>query len=201
MPGNITSMPYLAVPLVFDGISSCGTETPILVYWSGVLSLIALSSSGVKVLVALPLLTMSANVIDFFDFGCEITESLTISSPAGTPIAAAAASVNAMRPAAPARLIASKFIIVLQLPPVSCAPSTGSLNFGSLEASCTRMSFQDAPSSSQTICAIVDAMCWPISALPQVTVTIPSGAIEYQALGSKLALVAASASSAPTSPG
>ena len=135
MPGSMTSMPYLAVPLVLEGISSCGTETPIMVYWSGVLSLIALSSSGVKVLVALPLLTISANVIDFFDFGCEIAESLTTSSAAGTPIAAAAASVNAMRPAAPARLIASKFIMVLQLPPVICAPSTGSLNFGSLEAS------------------------------------------------------------------
>src|SRR5271169_4532037 len=135
MPGNMTSMPYLADPLVFEGISSCGTETPIMVYWSGVLSLIALSSSGVKVLVALPLLTMSANVIDFFDFGCVIVESLTTSSLAGAPIAPAAASVNAMRPAAPARLIASKFIMVLQLPPVICAPSTGSLYFGSLEAS------------------------------------------------------------------
>ena len=29
-------------------------------------------------------------------------------------------------------------------------------------------------------------MCWPMSALPQVTVTMPSGAIEYQTLGSKL---------------
>ncbi len=88
-----------------------------------------------KVLVILPLLTISANVIDFFDFGCEITEFRTTSSSAGTPIALAAASVNAMRPAAPARLIASKFIIVLQLPPVIWAPSTGSLNFGSLDAS------------------------------------------------------------------
>ena len=88
-----------------------------------------------KVFVAFPLLTTSAKVIDFFDFGCEITESLTTSSPAGTPIAALAASVNAMRPAAPARLIASKFIMVLQLPPVICAPSTGSLYFGSLDAS------------------------------------------------------------------
>src|SRR6185369_128142 len=201
MPGNMTSMPYLADPLLLGGISSCGTETPIMVYWSGVFSLIALSSSGVKVLVILPLLTISANVIDFFDFGCEMVELRTTSSPllkGGTPMAAAAASIRAMRPAAPARLIASKFIIVLQLPPVICAPSTGSLNFGSLEASCTRMSFQDAPSSSQTICAMVDAMCWPMSALPQVTVTIPSGAIEYQVLGSKLALVAASAASAPT---
>ena len=34
---------------------------------------------------------------------------------------------------------------------------------------------------------MVEAMCWPMSALPQVTVTIPSGAIEYQTLGSKLA--------------
>ena len=32
MPGSITSMPYFAVPLVFDGMSSCGTETPIMVY-------------------------------------------------------------------------------------------------------------------------------------------------------------------------
>ena len=58
---------------------------------------------------------------------------------------------HAERHVAPARLIASKFIMVDQLPPVICAPSTGSLNFGSLEASWTRMSFQLAPSSSQTI--------------------------------------------------
>src|SRR3954449_5292966 len=199
----MTSMPYLAEPLVLDGMSSCGTETPIMVYWSGVLSCTALSSSGVKVLVILPLLTISAKLIDFFDFGCETTESLTTSSPlddAGTPIAAAAASVNAIRPAAPARLIASKFIMVLQLPPVICAPSTGSLNFGSLEASWTRMSFQFEPSSSEMICAIVEAMCWPMSALPQVTVTSPSGAMEYHTLGSKLP-AAANAWPAPSRPG
>ena len=50
-------------------------DTPIMVYWSGVFSLIALSSSGVKVLVALPLLTISANVIDFFDFGSVTVDS------------------------------------------------------------------------------------------------------------------------------
>src|SRR5664279_1990851 len=69
MPGSMTSMPYLADPLVFEGMSSCGTETPIMVYLSGVFSLIAFSSSGVKVLVILPLLTISAKLIDFFDFG------------------------------------------------------------------------------------------------------------------------------------
>src|SRR5437899_9280675 len=128
---------------------------------------------------------MSAKLIDFFDFGCETVELRTTSSLAGTPIALAAPSVKAIRPAAPARLIASKFIMVDQLPPVICAPSTGSLNFGSLEASDTRMSLHFAPSSSQTICAMVEAMCWPISALPQVTVTRPSGPIEYHTLGSK----------------
>ena len=96
--------------------------------------------------------------------------------------------------------MASKFIMVLQLPPVIWAPSTGSLNFGSLDASCTRMSFQLAPSSSATICAMVDAMCWPMSALPQVTVTRPSGAMAYQTLGSKLA-GAACAALPPTMPG
>src|ERR1700730_8557593 len=55
------------------------------------------------------------------------------------------------------------------------------------------MSFQLEPSSSDTICAMVEAMCWPMSALPQVTVTSPSGAIEYQTLGSKLAGAAARA--------
>src|SRR6266581_4273100 len=80
MPGSMTSMPYFAVPLVLAGMSSCGTDMPIRAYWSGVFSVIALSSSGVKVLVALPLLTISANVIDFFDFGCEMTESRTTSS-------------------------------------------------------------------------------------------------------------------------
>ena len=54
------------------------------------------------------------------------------------------------------------------------------------------MSFQFAPSSSQTICAMVEAMCWPMSALPLVTVTIPSGAIEYHTLGSKLPAAKAS---------
>ena len=49
-------------------------------YWSGVLSLIALSSSGVKVLVALPLLTISANVIDFLVFGWVTADFLTTSS-------------------------------------------------------------------------------------------------------------------------
>src|SRR3569833_1026683 len=95
MPGSMTSMPYLAVPLIFGGISSCGTETPTIVYWSGVFSLIALSSSGVKVLVILPLLTISAKLIDFFDFGCEMAELRTTSSPAGTPIAAAAGDLRA----------------------------------------------------------------------------------------------------------
>src|ERR1700687_4674696 len=110
IPGNMTSMPYLAVPLVLEGISSCGTDTPVMVYWSDVFSLIAFSSSGVKVFVAFPLLTISAKVIDFFDFGCEITESRTTSSLAGTPIEAAAASVNAIRPAAPAPLLAAEFL-------------------------------------------------------------------------------------------
>jgi len=72
----------------------------------------------------------------------------------------AAASVSAMRPAAPARLIASKFIIVLQLPPVTCAPSTGSLNFGSF----LKLAEHACPSSSRRvlrklICAMVEAMC------------------------------------------
>jgi len=50
------------------------------------------------------------------------------------------------------------------------------------------------------ICAMVEAICWPMSALPLVTVTMPSGAIEYHTLGSKLE-VAANAWSAPTRPG
>jgi hypothetical protein len=50
------------------------------------------------------------------------------------------------------------------------------------------------------IWAMVEAMCWPMSALPQVTVTMPSGAIEYHALGSKLP-VAANAASGPSMPG
>ena len=42
------------------------------------------------------------------------------------------------------------------------------------------MSFQFEPSSSQTICAMVEAICWPMSALPAVTSTMPVQAIEYQ---------------------
>ncbi|MGY3370910.1 hypothetical protein ACVWZL_008035 [Bradyrhizobium sp. GM2.4] len=61
------------------------------------------------------------------------------------------------------------------------------------------MSLHFAPSSSATICAMVEAMCWPMSALPQVTVTRPSGAIAYQTLGSKFE-GAASASPMPGTP-
>lgn len=61
------------------------------------------------------------------------------------------------------------------------------------------MSLHFAPSSSQTICAMVEAMCWPMSALPQVTVTRPSGEIAYQTLGSKFE-GAASASPTPGTP-
>ncbi len=67
MPGTCASMPYLQVPLVFDGMSSCGSEWPILVYWSGVFSVIALSSSGDQALFALPLCTICAKVTLFFD--------------------------------------------------------------------------------------------------------------------------------------
>ena len=77
--------------------------------------------------------------------------------------------MSVIRPAAPARHIVSKFIPVLQLPPVTAAPRIGSLYFGSFEASVMVMSFQDASSSSATSCAMVLAMCWPMSALPTVT--------------------------------
>jgi len=135
----------------------------------------------------LPPFTISANVFEVFDLAWVITESRTVNSEAGTFIIAAAESINAIRPAAPARHIASKFIMVLQLPPVICAPSIGSLNFGSLVASAMRMSDHFEPSSSATICAMVDAICWPMSALPTVTVTSPSSPIEYQTLGSNFA--------------
>ena len=46
------------------------------------------------------------------------------------------------------------------------------------------MWLQEAPSSSAMSWAIVLAMCWPMSALPTLTVTIPSGPMPYQMLGS-----------------
>ncbi len=41
---------------------------------------------------------------------------------------------------------------------------------------------------------MVLAMCWPMSALPTVTQTLPSGLMDAQTVGSALAAVAASAS-------
>ncbi len=60
MPGTMASMPYLAVPLVLGGMSSCGTDWPTSVYWPGVFSLIAFSSSAVHTLLALPSETILA---------------------------------------------------------------------------------------------------------------------------------------------
>ena len=56
----MASMPYLAVPLVLGGMSSCGTDWPTSVYWPGVFSLIAFSSSAVHTLLALPSETILA---------------------------------------------------------------------------------------------------------------------------------------------
>ena len=39
-------MPYLAVPLVLAGMSSCGTDLPIKTYWSGCLQLDGLELIG-----------------------------------------------------------------------------------------------------------------------------------------------------------
>ena len=156
-----------------------------MVYWSAVLSLIALSSSGVKVLVALPLLTISANVIDFFDLADAIAEfPARASSPAGTPIEAAAASVNAMTPRG-AR--AAHRIEVHHRAPAAA----GNLRaeHGVVELRIVGRKTEPAcPSSSTRVlrrrsAPWCEAMCWPMSALPQVTVTMPSGAIEYQTLG------------------
>src|SRR3984957_19502037 len=161
----------------------------------------AFNSSGENVLVALPDLTMSTKLTDLPEAFEKTRESLTTTSDVGMPSMPAPASLSAIRPAAPTRLIKSKFIIVDQLPPVMFAASTGSLYFGSLPTRLTRISPHDAPSSSATICAMVLAMCCPMSALPTFTVTMPSGAIEYQMLGSKGAAdpTAAAAGVAPGS--
>ena len=54
------------------------------------------------------------------------------------------------------------------------------------------MSFQDASSSSATSCAMVLAICWPMSALPTVTHDLAVVRIEAQTVGSILAPAAAS---------
>ena len=86
----------------------------------------------------------------------------------------------------------------LHEPPVISAARTGSLYLGSLSTSWMFIMRQSASSSSATICAMADDTCWPISALPTITVILPSGAIEYQAVGSNLP--AASASLTPCTP-
>ena len=132
MPGRNESMRTSSPRASSPGMSSCGRDWPIIVYWSGVLSTIALSSSGVKVFVALPLLTMSAKDTDFL-LALSVTVESRATQVSGLAFRSCApASISAMRPAAPARHMASKFIRVDQLPPVMIAPSTGSLYFGSL---------------------------------------------------------------------
>ena len=130
----------------------------------------------------MPPLTMSAKLTDLPSLAITC-ESWTWQSAGLAFSIAAPASISAMRPAAPARDIASKFIIVDHEPPVMIAPSTGSAYLGSLPTRLTRMWLHAAPSSSATSCAIVLAMCWPMSALPTFTVTSPSWPIEYQTLG------------------
>ncbi len=82
--------------------------------------------------------------------------------------------------------MASKFMRTDHDPPVRIAPRTGSANLGSLVGKEIRILLQSASSSSATICAIADETCWPISAFPTITVTMPSGPIEYHGVGPKL---------------
>src|SRR4029077_6000697 len=117
------------------GMSSCGTDWPTSVYWPGVFSLIAFSSSAVHTLLSLPSETILA-YLTFLPVLVWMTWLLLARhSLAGTPIIAAPASINVMRPAAPARLIASKFMRTLHEPPVISAARTGSLYLGSLSTS------------------------------------------------------------------
>jgi len=53
------------------------------------------------------------------------------------------------------------------------------------------MSFHEASNSSATSCAMVLAMCWPMSALPTVTHTFPSLPMETHWVASTPAVVAA----------
>src|SRR5258708_35987314 len=106
-------------------------------------------------------------------------------SAAGTPIICAPASTRVMRPAAPARLMASKFMRTDHEPPVISAPSTGSLYLESLSGNAIRILFQSASDSPATVWHMADETCWPISHLPTMTVTMPAGPMEYQAVGPK----------------
>src|SRR5204862_1122524 len=100
-----------------------------------------------------------------------------------TPSIAAPASTRVIRPAAPARLMVSKFMRTDHDPPVIRAPRTGSLYLGSFSGSAIFILLQSASSSSATIWHMALETCWPISALPTITVTLPSGAIEYHDVG------------------
>ena len=58
--------------------------------------------------------------------GPEIVLSFALSLSAGTPHFFAAASISAIRPAAPARDMRSKVQFTDQEPPVTCSPTFGS---------------------------------------------------------------------------
>ena len=110
MPGNVASMPYLTAPCVLPGMSICGTLWPINVYSSNDLSLIAFISSALRVFNAPPRATILPKEIDLPDTLSMIWESRAEHLSALAPSSLAPASMSAIRPAAPARDIASKFM-------------------------------------------------------------------------------------------
>ena len=91
-----------------------------------------------------------------------------------------------MRPAAPARLIASKFIIVLQLPPVMMRAEHGIVVFRIVADESDAHVAPAAPSSSATICAIVLGDVLAHVGLADIDGDEAVRPIEYQTLGSKL---------------
>ena len=110
----------------------------------------------------------------------------------GAPSSLAPSSVSAMRPAAPARLSASKLCHTHQLPPVTIRP-----HFGSLSTEFRRTDSQRTSSSSATMRASAVPSCWPISALAMLTVTMPSRSIWNQMVGSNTGAAGAASAPAP----
>jgi hypothetical protein len=116
MPGSFTSCVKIALPFVFDTLSTRGAARPISVKSFGSFSV---TSAGTG---CLPAASASSPKPAFFPLAaCDTTPAFTVIWPAGTFHCAAAAPTSMARAVAPARRICSNELAIAVLPPVPCA--------------------------------------------------------------------------------
>ncbi len=196
MPGRVTSIPNIGIPVTIEWLSTPLTFVPMIRKAVGVLSCtVARSGTGTVAAVS-----SNAVYLSLFPLAlCTTTPGVVSHSDSGTFHVRAAAVTNIARAAAPTRRIGNQLVGVAVLPPADCpagwpcglkaasGPPSPIEYFASRSPCSTRTFFHSTSISSAISIGKVVFIPWPISGFFPTIVTMPSGVILMNAFGTKLA--------------